>query len=210
MDYGRRRTGRLFGIDESKFNLFELDGQEWWWRRAGEAFRDSNIQKTVKHGGGSVMVWGCITSYGVSRLHHIDGIMDGGKYITILNDNLLGTLCDYSVRPQAIYFQQDNDPKHTLKLTKAWFTSNHINVLAWPPNSPDMNIIENLWSHLEQMVHARNPLPHNRDELWEALQEEWMRIDKDYIACSTGISDHKGSHHITFSKSHAPPFFNNT
>ena len=68
-------------------------------------------------------------------------------------------------------------------VAKAWFTSNHINVLAWPPNSPDMNIIENLWSHLDHMVCVRNPLPHNHDELWEVLQEEWMRIDPDYITC---------------------------
>ena len=167
--------------DESKFNLFGSDGREWCWRRVGEAFRDCNTQKTVKHGGGSVMVWGCITPYGVGRLHRIDGIMDAGKYITILNDNLLGTLRDYGVRPRAIYFQQDNDLKHTSKLAKAWFASNHIDVLAWPPNSPDINIIENLRSHLERMVCARNPLPRNHDELWEALQEEWMRIDMDYI-----------------------------
>ena len=127
------------------------------------------------------MVWGCNTPCGVGCLHRIDGIMDAGKYITILNDNLLGTLRDYGVRPRAIYFQQDNDPKHTSKLAKAWFASNHIDVLAWPPNSPDINIIKNLWSHLERMVHARNPLPHNHDELWEAFQEEWMRIDMDYI-----------------------------
>ena len=129
------------------------------------------------------MVWGCITPYGVGCLHHIDGIMDAGKYITILNDNLLGTLCEYGVRIWAIYFQQDNDPKHTSKLTKAWFASNHIDVLAWPPNSPNINIIKNLWSHLERMVHARNPLPCNCNELWEVLQEEWMRIDMDYITC---------------------------
>ena len=127
------------------------------------------------------MVWGCITPCGVSCLHRIDGIMDAGKYITILNDNLLGTLCKYGVRIWAIYFQQDNDLKHTSKLTKAWFASNHIDVLAWPPNSPNINIIENLWSHLEQMVHARNPLPHNCDKVWGVLQEEWMRIDLDYI-----------------------------
>ena len=56
------------------------------------------------------MVWECITPYGVGCLCCIDGIMDAGKYITIVNDNLLGTLCEYGVRIWAIYFQQDNDP----------------------------------------------------------------------------------------------------
>ena len=42
--------------DEFKFNLFGSDGQEWCCKRPGEEFRDCNTQKTVKHGGGSVMV----------------------------------------------------------------------------------------------------------------------------------------------------------
>ena len=83
--------------DEFKFNLFGSDQQEWCCRRPGDEFRDSNTQKTVKHGGGSVMVWGCITPYSVSHLQHIDGIMDAGKYIRILNNNLLGILHDYII-----------------------------------------------------------------------------------------------------------------
>jgi hypothetical protein len=54
-------------------------------------------------------------------------------------------------------------------------------VLPWSLNSPDLNIIENLWDHLDHMVHARNPLPWNCDELWAALQEEWGMIDQGFI-----------------------------
>lgn len=167
--------------DESKFNLFGSDGHQWCWRKPGEEFRDVNVQKTVKHGGGSIVVWGCITPWGVGRLHHIDGLMDAKKYIGILNTSLLGTLQDYSVEPQAIYFQQDRDPKHTSKLASAWFASKHLDLLDWPPNSPDMNIIENLWDHLDRMVRAHSPLPTNLNQLWEVLQEEWGLIDQAYI-----------------------------
>ncbi len=30
---------------------------------------------TVKHGGGSVLMWGCMSAAGVGELHFIDGIM---------------------------------------------------------------------------------------------------------------------------------------
>ncbi|GFT56098.1 transposable element Tcb2 transposase [Trichonephila clavipes] len=42
----------------------------------------------IKHGGGSVMVWGCMASNGVGNLVFIDGIMDHKLYIDILNNNL--------------------------------------------------------------------------------------------------------------------------
>ena len=56
-----------------------------------------------------------------------------------------------------------------------------INVLDWPAQSPDMNIIENVWAHLETKIRKQHPLPTNLDQLWEALQEEWYSIDLDFI-----------------------------
>ena len=46
--------------DECKFNLFGSDGRQYCRRRPGEEFLDRNVKKVVKHGGGSLMVWGCI------------------------------------------------------------------------------------------------------------------------------------------------------
>jgi hypothetical protein len=44
-----------------------------------------------------------------------------------------------------------------------------------------MNIIEHAWDYLDRRVHSRSPLPKNLGELWDALVEEWGRIDDDYI-----------------------------
>jgi hypothetical protein len=40
-----------------------------------------------------------------------------------------------------------------------------------------LNPIENLWDELERRVRAHIPLPKNRENLWEILQEEWSNID---------------------------------
>ena len=102
-------------------------------------------------------------------------------YIDILSENLLGTLNDHNLDCNDIYFQHDGDSKHTSKHVTGWLELEDIDVLPWCPNSPDMNIIENLWDHLDRMVRTWDPLPTNLDQLWSALLEEWGKIDLDYI-----------------------------
>ena len=127
------------------------------------------------------MVWGCVAGQGMGRLHQIDGIMCSTNYVEILKKSYLRTLKDYDLkhsRPERVLFQQDNDPKHTSKVTKDFFAKRRIKVLDWVPSSPDMNIIKHVWDQLDHLVQSCNPLPHNRDKLWEALQEEWENFPK--------------------------------
>ncbi|GFX90576.1 transposable element Tc1 transposase [Trichonephila clavipes] len=50
--------------DESKFNFFGSDGRRTVWRKPNTVLDPKNLRPTVKHGGGSVMVWGCMASNG--------------------------------------------------------------------------------------------------------------------------------------------------
>ena len=49
--------------------------------------------------------------------------------------------------------------------------------LSWSTQSPDLNPIEHLWDELERQVRAHQPLPKNRKDLWQILQEEWSNIE---------------------------------
>ena len=168
--------------DESIFRVFGSNGLEWCWRKPGERFDRRFTKKKVKHGGGKVTVWGMITSHGVGRIVRIEGNLTGVLYREILEDDALGTFSDLGLDPSDYYFQHDNDPKHTAKIVKEWFTEKGIDLLDWPPNSPDISIIENLWDYLDHQIRKRNPLPTSEATLWEALQEEWYKIPNDYIA----------------------------
>lgn len=172
---------RVIFSDESKFNLFRSDGREWCWRRTGDAHQHRYIQPVKKYGGGSVMVWGCITEHGVGRLCHIEGIMRAQEYIEILKDSLLPTIHNTGQPQEVFIFQQDNDRKHTSRLATAWIKDAGLKTLPWPAQSPDMSIIEHVWDHLDCKVRARDQQPTTLDGLWKALEEEWYRIDPEFI-----------------------------
>ena len=47
-----------------------------------------NTIPTMKHGGGSIMLWVCFSLAGTGKLVRIEEIMDGAKYREILEGNL--------------------------------------------------------------------------------------------------------------------------
>ncbi len=51
--------------DETKINVFGTDGFTTVWRRKGEEYKEKCMVPTVKHGGGSVLMWGCMSAAGV-------------------------------------------------------------------------------------------------------------------------------------------------
>ena len=133
------------------------------------------LKPTVKYGGGSVMVWSCMTANGVGNLVLIDGTMHKEKYEKILAENVKQSA--KKIKMRSFTFQQDNDPKHTAATVSKLFAKNKINVLDWPSQSPDLNPIEHLWDKLERRVKPYSPK--NKEELWTTLKYEWDGIGQD-------------------------------
>ncbi|KAG2457255.1 TC1A transposase, partial [Polypterus senegalus] len=166
---------KILWSDETKIELFGLNSKRYVWRQPGTAHHLSNTVPTVKHGGGSIMLWPCFSAAGTGRLVAIEVKMNAVKYRDILDKNLLQSAKDLRLGRRFI-FQQDNDPKHTAKITKEWLHNNSVTVLEWPSQSPDLNPIEHLWRDLKMAVHQC--LPSNLTELEKICKEEWQRIPK--------------------------------
>ncbi|KAI4881654.1 hypothetical protein NFI96_023697 [Prochilodus magdalenae] len=131
-------------------------------------------QQGCSPGRGLRMGWGldsCCT--GTGNLVKVEGGMDSNQYQQILETNVQESVTKLTLRLGWI-FQQDNDPKHCSKSTNAFMQRNKYNVLEWPSQSPDLNIIENLWCHLKRAVHARKPS--NLNELEVFCKEEWSKM----------------------------------
>ena len=157
--------------DETKINLFGSDGVQRVWRRPGEQYQDKCVIPTVKHGGGSVMVWGCMSAAGTGELKFIEGNMDSTMYCDILKEKMLPSLRKLG---RGAVFQHDNDPKHRSKQTTAFLKKSKVNVLEWPSMSPDLNPIEHLWGILKCKVEGRKVS--NITQLREVIAEEWNRV----------------------------------
>ena len=54
-----------------------------------------------------------------------------------------------------------------------------LELMTWPPQSPDLNMIEHTWDYLDRkkVEHA----PRNAEECFEVLQREWHNIPQDFI-----------------------------
>ncbi|KAL1914223.1 uncharacterized protein VTP21DRAFT_9646 [Calcarisporiella thermophila] len=155
----------------TRVTFAQASGREYY-KHKGEPLRSRYIRSTLKHGGGSLMAWGCVTSHGVGNLCRIDGGLDSVLYTNILNEEYLGSLDYYEIKKSQVIFQQDNDPKHTSKVTREWLRNKRIDVLEWPSQSPDLNIMEHMWSELKRGLNYYQRLPKNKNELWERIEKE--------------------------------------
>ena len=68
------------------------------WKYWSHAHHPAHTIPTVKHGGGSIMLWGCFSSAGTRKLVRVDRKMDEVKYRTILEENLMPHTHDQSIR----------------------------------------------------------------------------------------------------------------
>uniref|UniRef100_A0A8C5WF56 Transposase n=1 Tax=Leptobrachium leishanense TaxID=445787 RepID=A0A8C5WF56_9ANUR len=133
----------------------------------------------VKHGRGSIMVWGCFAASGPGRIVVIDGKMNSRVYQDILQENVRPSVRQLKLR-RGWVMQEDNDQKHTSNSTKEWLQQNKIRLLEWPSQSPDLNLIEMLWHELKRAIHTRHPK--NIATLKQFSEEEWSKITPDHCA----------------------------
>ncbi len=135
-----KNTWSILWSDETKIELFGLNSKRYVWRKPGTAHHLSNTVPTVKHGGGSIMLWGCVFScrdqddWLQSRERWCGQVQD------ILDENLLQSAQDLNWA-EGLPSNKTMTLSTTAKITKEWLHNNSVTVLEWPSQSPDLNPI---------------------------------------------------------------------
>ncbi|UYV84230.1 Transposase [Cordylochernes scorpioides] len=166
---------RVVFSDESRFCLSSDSRRVRVRRRRGERSNPAAIveRPTVRQRG--IMVWGAIAYDSRSPLLRIQGTMTAQRYV----DDVLRpvTLPYLQVVPNALY-QQDNARPHTARISQQALQD--VQMLPWPPYSPDLSPIEHVWDIIGRRLHAL-PQPRSEDELWQMVEREWRAIPQDAI-----------------------------
>ncbi|GFW80042.1 transposable element Tcb1 transposase [Trichonephila clavipes] len=112
------KNGSFLHHDESQFCISGNQSNAYVRRRTHEEFSPKCLKPTVKCPT-KVMVWGCLSSHGVGRLHIVSGTVKAMECIEILQNKFLPTARDL-LGNQSWIFQDDNAPCHRAKVVHKW------------------------------------------------------------------------------------------
>ena len=126
-----------------------------------------------------VHIWDDISKKWATSVVIFTGIMNVECLATVYEAGLLPFLRERF--PVGHQLQQDNDPKHSSGHIEDFFKEHGVNWWATPPESPDLNPIENIWGSLKQYLWNVYQ-PKHLDELKEGIKQFWATLTPDICA----------------------------
>lgn len=154
-------------------------GQVWVQRPPGRAY-DPQYCKPPEEPAYTVTLWGCFCAKGMGAGRIFLGELNSWLYRDILEHHLKPSYQRFF--PRGLWrFQQDNASPHYTAEVNTWMHNHGVHIMEFPPRSPDLNPIENVWHVLKYRVEHRNP--RTGEELEQFLGEEYEAIREE--ECTT-------------------------
>jgi transposase len=163
-------------------------GQTWVQRPEDTAYLEQYMVLGQRQFSPKIGMWGCFSSQGVGSMSLFHENMDTRLYTYYMARHMK----PHALRtwPNAGWFYlQDNASYHGAAASRRWFHNNGVTCIEFPPHSPDLNPIENLWAHLKRRIEDHNA--RSIEELKEIISEEWAEISADFCARLTHSMPHR-------------------
>ena len=99
----------------------------------------------------------------------------GTDYVDLVLNGPLWDIClEQSEEKGIAKVMEDGAPIHRSKVAQTFHSQNSLETFPHPAQSPDMNLIEHVWKKLKVLVNKHPTCSRNANELWVALNEEWL------------------------------------
>lgn len=145
------------------------------------AMAERHIAETIPYGGGSVMVWGCVSHDCKLDLVTVQGNLNALRYQhEILQASVVPHFDNHVLADRPI-FMDDNARPHRAHAVVEFLRRNAVETIPWPARSPDLNPIEHIWDMLGRRVRQRDPPVQTVRDLEAALHQEWARLPQRQI-----------------------------
>ena len=85
---------------------------------------------------------------------------------------------------KTMIFMQDNAPSHASKYSTAWLACKGLKderIMTWPPSSPDLDPVENLWALLKREIYSEGKQYTSLNSVWEAVVAAAQKVDRQQI-----------------------------